>query len=275
MTDIDPTPMTGAIDHEAWRAARWLELSGPGGKASVVAKAMVSGRDPVTIHGVPGRWAIDAAGGLTVTAATRDGIVVDGTVADGTVAVPSGTSFTLPGGLTGMVGGGAGSYGVVVQDRAAVGRSGLAGVDAYAYDPGWVLRGEYRGAPDGRRATVERLTTPRRTDRMPAPADLAFTVGGVEYVLTVVEEIPGQGLVIFTDETSGNGTPEIGRWLTLPLAAPGTAVTVDLNRVTLSNYHIAPRVFTCPLSPAGNHLPFRLEAGERALVYREHPTAGR
>jgi uncharacterized protein (DUF1684 family) len=237
----------------------------------VVAKAMVSGRDPITIHGVPGRWATDEAGDLTVRAAPGDGIVIGGVVADGTVAVPSGASFTLPGGRVGMVGGGAGSYGVVVQDHAAVARSGLAGIDAYPYESGWVLRGEYRRVPAGRRATVERLTTPRSTDHMPAPVDLAFTVGDVEHVLTVVEEIPGQGLVIFTDETSGDQTPDIGRWLTLPLAEPGTAVTVDLNRVTLSN--IAPNVFTCPLSPAGNHLPFRLEAGERALVYRESPAA--
>ncbi|GGM40224.1 DUF1684 domain-containing protein [Promicromonospora citrea] len=259
--------------YDAWRAQRWAELAGPGGKASVVARAVVSGPGDHVIDGVPGRWSTDGSGALIVSAEPGDGVLVDGALVAGRAEVPTGQSFTLPGGRTGMVGGGAGSYGVVVLDEGALERSRLVGIDAYDHAPAWVLRGELRPVPDGRRVEVERLTVPRSTDRMPAPVDLAFTVDGVEHVLTVVEEIPGQGLVIFTDETSGTDTPEIGRWLTLPLAPPGTAVTVDLNRVTLSHHHVAPRVFTCPLAPAGNHLPFRVEAGERRLVYAPGPAS--
>jgi uncharacterized protein (DUF1684 family) len=89
-------------------------------------------------------------------------------------------------------------------------------------------------------------------------------------VLAVLEDLPGRRLVIFTDDTNGNGTPEIGRWLLLPLLAPGSTVPVDFNRTTLSHHHFSPVVYTCPLSPPGNHLPMRIEAGERALAYDKH-----
>jgi ketosteroid isomerase-like protein len=79
--------------------------------------------------------------------------------------------------------------------------------------------------------------------------------------------MPGQRLVVFTDETNGTETPDIGRWLVLPLLEPGSTLTVDFNQATLSHHHVNPAVFTCPLSPPGNHLPMRVEAGERALVY--------
>jgi hypothetical protein len=43
--------------------------------------------------------------------------------------------------------------------------------------------------------------------------------------------------------------------------------TPRLTQATLSHHHLSPSVFTCPLSPPGNHLPMRIEAGERALIY--------
>ncbi len=254
-------------EYEAWRRARWDEIAGPNGKAKVVANGKVTGRTPMAIPGVPGRWSTTAAGALTVTAAPGDGVKVNGEAADGTVEVPSGSSLEFPGGRVGFAGGSGGFYGLIVMDHEAVARSGLRGIDTYPYDPAWVLEGEYRPVPDGRRIEVGRLTVPPSTEAIAAPVDLAVTVGGSEYVLAVLEEQPGQRLVIFTDETNGAGTPDIGRWLVLPLLEPGSTLTVDFNRAVLSQHHLVPAVFTCPLSPPGNHLPMRVEAGERAFAY--------
>lgn len=260
--------------HEAWRRARWDEVAGPNGRARVVARGMVTGREPHVVPGVPGRWSTTATGALTVTATADGGVRVNGETADGTVEVPAGSPFELPGELVGFAGGGDGAYGLVVMDHAAVARSGLAGIRTYPYDPAWVLQGEYRPAPQGRHIEVGRLTTPRSTEAISAPVDLAVTIDGTEYVLAVLEDMPGQRLVVFTDETNGTETPEIGRWLVLPLLDPGSTLTVDLNQATLSHHHLAPMVFTCPLSPPGNHLPLRVEAGERALIYREQMRDG-
>lgn len=253
-------------EFRAWRQHRWTEIIGPGGKASVAAKTVISGSEVQTVDGIPGTWRINDEGDLTVTATGADGIRVDNTLVEGTAVVPPGQSLAFAQGQVGMVGGVDGSYGLVVLDEQAIVRSGLTGIDAYPYDSRWILRGVFKEVEPERRTLVERLTQPRTTDHMPAPVDLAFTIDGSEVVLTVVEEIPGQGLIIFTDETSGRETPDIGRWLVLPLAPAGTEVAVDLNKVVVSYHHISPTVFTCPLPPAGNHIPLRIEAGERSLL---------
>ncbi|WP_405058699.1 DUF1684 domain-containing protein [Kribbella sp. NBC_01505] len=159
--------------------------------------------------------------------------------------------------------------GAVTLDPDAVEKSGLTGIDTYPYDPAWVFEGEYRAVPDGRLVEVGRLTEPPTTQQVAAPVDLAVTIDGTEYVLAVIEDFPGQRLVVFTDETNGDGTPEIGRWLVLPVLEPGSRLTIDFNQVTLSHHHLSPTVFTCPLAPDGNHLPLRIEAGERSLVFSE------
>ncbi|SEO64570.1 DUF1684 domain-containing protein [Amycolatopsis saalfeldensis] len=260
--------MSDTLEYEAWRQTRWAEMAGPQGKASVVARGMVSGPELQTVPDVPGQWSTTEAGGLTVTATLADGVVVEGEPVDGTVEVRPGGQLEFHSGRTGSVGGGDGAYGLIVMDETAVARSGLSEILAYPYDPAWVLEGEYRAAPPGRTIEVDRLTVPRTQDALPAPVDLVVTIGGEEYLLAVLEDLPGRRLVIFTDGTSGNGTPDIGRWLLLPPAEPGRPVPVDFNRTTLSQHHFAPPVYTCPLSPPGNHLPMRVEAGERALAYQ-------
>jgi uncharacterized protein (DUF1684 family) len=256
--------------YEAWREARWDEIAGPNGKAKVVANGRVTGRDTHVIPGVPGQWRITEAGALTVSAAAADSVTVNGEAVNGTAEVPSGSTLEFSGGRVGFAGGAGGFYGVVVMDHETLARSGLSGIDTYPYDPDRVFEGEYRAAPEGRRIEVDRLTTPRTTEAILAPVDLAVTINGAEYVLSVLEDMPGQRLVVFTDETNGTETPDIGRWLVLPLLEPGSTLTVDFNQATLSHHHLVPAVFTCPLPPPGNHLPMRVEAGERALVYADN-----
>ncbi|ASO21658.1 hypothetical protein FHR81_003303 [Actinoalloteichus hoggarensis] len=253
--------------HEAWRAARWDEIAGPNGKAKVVANGRVSGPEARGIPGIPGRWRVTEAGALTVSAAAGDDVTINGETLDGTADVPSGSSLGFSGGRVGFAGGADGFFGVVVMDQAALTRSGLCGIDTYPYDPAWVLHGEYRAAPEGRRIEVGRLTTPRSTEAVLAPVDLVVVIDGTEHVLSVLEDMPGQRLVIFTDETNGGETPDIGRWLVLEPREPGETMTVDFNQATLSHHHLAPAVFTCPLSPPDNHLARRVEAGERAFVH--------
>ncbi|WHX23469.1 DUF1684 domain-containing protein [Streptomyces malaysiensis subsp. malaysiensis] len=254
-------------EYTAWRQGRWEEVAGPNGKAKVVTNGKIVGRGRHTLPGVPGQWSTDEAGALTVTATAADGVRVDGETVAGTAEVPPGRPLEFPEGRVGFAGGGNGAYGLVVMDHAAVERSGLSGIDTYPYDPSWVFEGSYRAVPEGRRIEVGRLTTPRSTEAISAPVDLVVTIHGTEYVLAVLEDMPGQRLVVFTDETNGDGTPEIGRWLVLPLLEPGSTLPVDFNRATLSHHHLRPAVFTCPLSPPGNHLPMRVGAGERALIY--------
>jgi uncharacterized protein (DUF1684 family) len=253
--------------YQEWRVRRWEEVAGANGKAKVVANGKIIGRVPHTLAGVPGAWSTSETGALTVAAAAADGVRIDGRTVDGAADVPANSRLEFPGGLVGFAAGGNGAYGMVVMDHAAVERSGLRGIDTYPYDSSWVFEGRYQEAPPGRRIEVERLTSPRSTEAILAPVDLLVTIDGTEYVLAVLEDFPGQRLVVFTDETNGTHTPAIGRWLVLPLSEPGSTLPVDFNQATLSHHHLNPSVFVCPLSPPGNHLPMRVEAGERALVH--------
>ncbi|MFD6159315.1 DUF1684 domain-containing protein [Nocardia sp. NPDC060256] len=254
-------------EYELWRQGRWQEIAGPHGKAKVIATGKIAGPDARSLPGVPGRWSTNEAGALTVTATPADGVRVNHSLVAGTSEVPPACDLEFPEGRIGLVGGGEGAYSMVVMDHAALEHRGITGIDTYPYNPAWVFEGEYRAAPGERCIGVERLTTPRTTEAISAPVDLAVTIDGTEYVLAVLEDFPGQRLVVFTDETNADTTPEIGRWLVLPLQEPGTTVTVDFNRATLSHHHLNPAVFVCPLSPPGNHLPLRIDAGERHLIY--------
>lgn len=260
---------TQPAEYDAWRRARWLDIAGTRGKAKVVGNGQVVGRDPRVIEGVPGWWSTNEAGALTVTAAARDGVMVDGATVEGTVVLVDGSRLEFPGGRRGFASGSDGSYSVVVFDDAALADSGITGIDTYPHDPDWVVEGRYRKAPEGRRIEVERLSNPLSVHQIPSPVDLAVTIAGTEYVLAVLEDSPGRRLVVFTDETNGAGTPDIGRWLVLPLLASDGALTVDFNKTTLSYHHVRPAIFHCPLSPPGNHLPMRIEVGERAYRYDE------
>ncbi|MBT3153289.1 DUF1684 domain-containing protein [Streptomyces sp. CHD11] len=266
-TTGDGTTSGAPAEYEAWRKGRWEEVAGPNGKAKVVANGKITGRGTHVLPGVPGTWSTDEAGELTVTARAADGVTVDGTAVDGTAVVPPGCALAFPGDRVGFAGGADGSYGLVVMDNGAVERSGLSGIDTFPYDPSWVLEGRYRAAPEGRRIEVGRLTTPRSTEAILAPVDLVVTIDGTTYVLAVLQDFPGQRLVVFTDETNGSDTPRIGRWLVLPLLDPGSTLRVDFNQATLSHHHLNPDVFVCPLSPPGNHLRMRVEAGERSLIH--------
>ncbi|MBP2472334.1 uncharacterized protein (DUF1684 family)/limonene-1,2-epoxide hydrolase [Crossiella equi] len=259
-------PETAPEHHFAWQKSRWDEVAGPMGKLAVVVLGEITGSGPQTVPGAPGQWAITETGELTVTATAQDGLRINGELVDGTVPVPANVPLGFPDGRTGFAGGANGAYGLAAIDPEAVQRSGLTGIDAYPYDPAWVFEGRLRAAEEGRRLTLNRLGDPSTVEAFPAPADLVVTVRGQEFVLPLVEDLPGRLLLIFTDLTNGTETPTIGRWLVLPPLDAGSSPTIDFNQASLPHHLLSAEVFTCPAAPTANHLPVRVEAGERAFT---------
>ncbi|OZM75426.1 DUF1684 domain-containing protein [Pseudonocardia sp. MH-G8] len=253
------------IDYEAWRRGRWDEIAGPLGKAGVVQLATITG-SAQTVEGVPGRWDASDSDGLKFTAAGADGVSLDGRPVNGTVTLTGGSSLRLSGERTMAVSGGGGIYGLTVWDPAASSLAWLREIAVFPVDPTYVVDAEYRRTP-GREVEIERLTDPPTKHILPAPADLVFDLAGQQCSLMVIETFPGNLLVVFTDSTSGAGTPDIGRWVVLPPVA-GDTVRVDFNQAVLP-LHVFSRAFPCPLAPEGNHLPVPVPVGERAPVHRE------
>jgi uncharacterized protein (DUF1684 family) len=93
---------------------------------------------------------------------------------------------------------------------------------------------------------------------------LAFDLGGERRALTAYTFDGGDGeslFVPFLDSTSGTETYGAGRYLDLEPEENGT-YTLDFNLA----YHpscVFDARYSCPLTPAENRLPIRIEAGER------------
>ncbi len=93
---------------------------------------------------------------------------------------------------------------------------------------------------------------------------LRFELGGAPRQLTAYTFDGGDGeslFVPFLDETSGTETYGAGRYLDLEPELDGT-YALDFNLA----YHpscVYDAKYSCPLTPAENRLPVRIEAGER------------
>ncbi|MFB6119707.1 MAG: DUF1684 domain-containing protein [Halobacteriaceae archaeon] len=97
--------------------------------------------------------------------------------------------------------------------------------------------------------------------------EFAFTVGGEDCTLTAYRADPDEQRlwIPFTDETNGDETYEVGRYLDLTgedLTGSGDWV-LDFNRA-YNPYCAYSDAYECPLVPPENHLDVRIEAGEKA-----------
>jgi uncharacterized protein len=94
-----------------------------------------------------------------------------------------------------------------------------------------------------------------------------FELGGQEHRLTAYRIASADGtvheslFVPFLDATSGTDSYGAGRYLDLEPEEDGTW-TLDFNLAYHPSCVYDPR-FSCPLTPAENRLPIRIEAGER------------
>jgi uncharacterized protein (DUF1684 family) len=68
--------------------------------------------------------------------------------------------------------------------------------------------------------------------------------------------------VPFWDETNGNGSYHGGRFMDLNYAVDKDSVVVDFNQC-YNPYCAYMNTFSCPIPPAQNKIPFKVEAGEK------------
>jgi len=101
------------------------------------------------------------------------------------------------------------------------------------------------------------------TEPLKSPGVAVFRLGGKEYRVRPVFETPDakELFYIFKDETSGKETYGAGRFLYSEMPVDGKVV-VDFNKAYNPPCAFTPYA-TCPLPPAENKLPVRIEAGEK------------
>jgi uncharacterized protein (DUF1684 family) len=145
-------------------------------------------------------------------------------------------------------------------------RDAFAGLPYFPVNEGLVFDGLGLEPYDGDEPTSFQI--PTSDDRL-RPARRAgtftFDVDGEPRRLTAyeLEGAHGDGSVFvpFLDATSGRETYGAGRYLDLEPDDDGT-YTIDFNLAYHPSCVYSPR-FSCPLTPAENRLPIRIEAGER------------
>jgi hypothetical protein len=95
-----------------------------------------------------------------------------------------------------------------------------------------------------------------------SPGVAVFEVDGVPCRIDpVLDESGGRLYVVFWDPTARDATYGAGRFLYAPLPE-GDRVLLDFNQAFSPPCAFTPHA-ACPLAPAQNRLPIRVEAGER------------
>jgi uncharacterized protein len=150
-------------------------------------------------------------------------------------------------------------------------RASFAGIPYYPVSVDWVVDDLALEPYEGDEPVRFEIPT---TDGRLRPAERAgifrFRLAGAEHTLTAYRlasstgEVGDSLFVPFLDATSGTETYGAGRYLDLEPEEDGTYI-LDFNLAYHPTCVYDPR-FSCPLTPAENRLPVRIEAGERLPV---------
>ncbi|ACZ29769.1 protein of unknown function DUF1684 [Xylanimonas cellulosilytica DSM 15894] len=251
---------------QAWHADRVAKSTAPHGIAAAVATHWLTA-DSVSLPELPGAWAPSDEGvvgtglpaGTTVTGGPGFTQRIDD---DGSVLLRFGAEAQL-GELRLRAFVRVGDVALRVSSPAAPARARLAGIDAYAPDPDWVVPGRFVPAGD------EQLTT-FQSDGTVVGRQLA---GRIEFVRdgqvhTLLATAGSRDLfVTFSDVTSGSDSAPF-RFLGVELPDDDGSVTLDFNRAYLPPATFSSS-YSCPLPPRQNRLPFEVRAGERTQLYKD------
>jgi uncharacterized protein len=152
-------------------------------------------------------------------------------------------------------------YGIRVRDPENAARVHFKGLDYYAPDERW--RVTARLEPHNPPKTIPITNIVGMTSQEASPGSLVFQLNGQTYRLDpIVEEGSDNLFIIFRDATSRDTTYPAGRYLYASPPGPDGTVTVDFNKAYNPPCAFTPFA-TCPLPPAQNRLPVRVEAGEK------------
>lgn len=266
MTETATAPMTAAEQFAVFHERRELAVVQPQGSLALTNTQAVDAEQ--TIWGVPGRWAPlpDGESGLKVFAVAADGIQLDGVLVDGE-AVVRGKDDPNPGAIvfSDTVSGfvikldGAG-YALRVFDAHSEAIEDFGGIDAFSYNPDWVITAAWSENPAGTTMGFEHLKDEGKTREEVVPGRITFTRDGVDYDLAAFKS--GRALqLVFADSTSGDSTYSVGRFLFVAPNADGT-ITLDFNRAVLPPCAFS-YAFNCPMPPKQNRFGVPIEAGEK------------
>jgi len=152
-------------------------------------------------------------------------------------------------------------FGIRVKDKNNPVLKNFRGLNFFPIDPAWRIEAIYKPYPEPKIIEIASIIGTVDTDT--CPGALIFQIDGQTYSLDVIAD-PGtrELYVMFTDETTGKGTYGNGRQLSTAPPDENGKVMVDFNKAF--NWPCAYTPYaTCPIPPKQNHIPVRIEAGEK------------
>lgn len=157
--------------------------------------------------------------------------------------------------------------GVRLWDAASESIAHFTGIDAYPYDPAWVLEARYTEAPAVRQVPFAHAQDAGFTRDLPVPGDVHLNLAGQDYTLSAFDD-GGPLLLVFGDPTNGTDTYGSGRFLFVE-RVPGTdRAILDFNRAFVPPCGFSSH-YNCPLPPPQNRLSVPVLAGEKRPVFRD------
>jgi uncharacterized protein (DUF1684 family) len=158
--------------------------------------------------------------------------------------------------------------GLRVKDTQSKNLAEFKGLEFYPIDPKWRI--EARFEPYQPAKTIPITNVLGMTENESSPGALTFEVGGKTYRIDpILEKGETDLFVMIADETTGRETYGAGRYLYVSPPDANGKVVIDFNKV-----YSPPCAFTnfatCPLPPQQNHLPFRIDAGEKKYAGKVH-----
>ncbi|WP_409496246.1 DUF1684 domain-containing protein [Amycolatopsis sp. cmx-11-12] len=254
-------------DWRGWKSQRERDLADPLGWLALVSLDWLEDK-PRAYEGLPGVWWQDAdAAYLDPQGAdlSHEGERVTGV--HRFELVNSGATTRVVAGDIEIEVARRGGYLIRTHDPKAPVLNAFRGVPAYEPDEAWVLSGAFEAFDEPRPTTVGAVVE-GLSHVYVSPGIVRFERDGVEHTLTAFNGKEDGLLILFTDATSGVTTYAANRSLAVPAPAEDGSVVLDFTRA--ANLPCAFTDFaTCPLPPAGNDLPFAVEAGEKLPYERQ------
>ena len=269
MTETVATPQSRLA---TFRQRREESVVAPQGNLALVNTQWVDSEQ--TIYGVAGVWSPLPTGesGLKVVAAASDNIVVDGVLVDGEAIVrgkndPNPSAVVFSDTVTGFVIASAdGNYALRVWDANSDDIQNFGGIDAFEYNPEWVITATFTEIPGGVAVGFEHLKDNGATRDEVVPGEITFTKDGVDYNLAAFKA--GRALqLVFADSTNGESTYSVGRFLFVAPNPDGT-ITLDFNNAIIPPCGFSYN-FNCPLPPKQNRFGVPIEAGEKNALRKD------
>jgi uncharacterized protein (DUF1684 family) len=268
MTDVTPADRLANF-----RRRREESVTGPQGSLALVNTQWITG-DPEaaqTVWGVAGTYYPLPAGekGIRLVATPADGIRVDGEPVDGEVILsakdgekPSAIVFDDHTTGTVIVNEAGTEYALRVWDAKSEDLENFGGIDAYDYDPEWVITAKFMPV-EGLSIGFEHIKDEGEERETAIPGEITFEKDGVAYNLAAFKS--GRALqLVFADATSGSETYSVGRFLFVAPNPDGT-ITLDFNLAVLPPCAFSYQ-FNCPMPPKQNRFGVPIRAGEKQAL---------